>query len=202
MTKFDYIVLALLVISALVGFARGAVREVVALLALIVGGAAALFGLPQALPVVARVVHTPWMATAIALAVLFLAAYIVMRLIGAVLVRRLRGSNVLGALDRTVGLMIGLARGFVFLGALHLMFIAATPEDLRPKWIVEAHTWPLARDMGRMLMKLAPKGADAAGQFRPSFERLVREPSRDRSATAEYDARRGGEADDLVEKSR
>ena len=202
MTNFDYIVLALLMISALVGFGRGAVRELVALLALIVGGAAALFGLPYALPAAGRVIHTPWLAAAVALVALFGSAYVAMRLIGAVLARRLRGSNVLGALDRTVGLIIGLARGFVFLGALYLMFIAATPEDLRPKWIVEARTWPLVRDMGRVLVSLTPKGVDAVERLGPAFERLVREPPRDRNATGEYDARRGGEADDLVEKTR
>jgi len=125
-----------------------------------------------------------------------------MRLVGAVLVKRIKGTNVLGALDRLVGLLIGVARGFVVLGALYLMFIAATPEDLRPKWITKARTWPLAQDMGRLLAGLAPQGKAAAVRLGPALERVTSDRSRDRSTTGEYEARRGGEADDLVEMTR
>lgn len=202
MTKFDYIVLGLLLISALVGFARGAAREVVAVAALLGGAAAAIFGLRYAEPYAARLLHSHWFAVGAALLALFLAAYIVVRLIGAALVRRLHGANVLGALDRTVGLLIGLVRGLVVLGALKLMFVAATPADLQPRWITHARTWPLAADMGRVIEGLAPKGLDAAERLRPSLEHAVYQPSRDRTATGGYDARQRGEVDDLVEKSR
>lgn len=202
MTKFDYIVLGLLLISAIVGFARGAAREVVAVAALLGGAAAALFGLHYARPIADRLIHSHWFALAAALLLLFLAGYIAVRLIGAALVRHVHGTNVLGALDRTAGLLIGLVRGLVVLGALKLMFVAATPVDLQPRWITQARTWPLAADMGRLLESLAPKGLNAADRLKPAFEQAVREPSRDRTATEGYDARQRGEVDDLVEKSR
>lgn len=201
-TTFDYIVLGLLLISALVGFARGAARELVAMVALLGAAAAAVFGLRHAAPIAERLIHTHWLATAAALLVVFVLTYIAVRLGGAALVRRIHGTNVLGALDRTVGLLIGLVRGLVVLGALYLMFNAATPADLRPKWITQARTWPLAGNMGRFLESLAPQGLDVAGRLKPAFERAVREPSRDKSATEGYDARQRGEVDELVEKSR
>jgi len=201
-TKFDYIVLALLAISALVGFARGAVRELAAMLAVLAGALAALFGLPYVLPLAARMIRPDWLAAVAVIGLLFGAAYIAVRLVGAHLVRRVRNANVLGALDRTIGLLIGVARGVIVLGALYLMFIAATPEDLRPAWIVKARSWPLARDTGRALAGLAPHGLDVADRVGPAFARIVREPSGDRSATGEYDPRERGEADDPVEKSR
>jgi membrane protein required for colicin V production len=201
-TNFDYIVLALLLLSALVGFGRGAAREVIAVLALLGGAAAAIFGLRYAAPWVERLVHPHWLALAATLVLLFVAAYIAVRLVGAGLARRIHGTNVLGALDRTVGLLIGLVRGLVILGALYLMFISATPADLQPKWITGARTWPLAANMGRLLQSLVPQGLDVAGRLRPAFERAVHEPLRDRSTTEGYDARQRGEVDDLVEKSR
>jgi membrane protein required for colicin V production len=201
-TKFDYIVLGLLLISALVGFARGAAREVVAVAALLGGAATAIFGLHFATPIADRLIHSHWFALAAALLLLFLAGYIAVRLIGAALVRHVHGTNVLGALDRTAGLLIGLVRGLVVLGALKLMFVAATPVDLQPSWITQSHTWPLAANMGRMLESLAPKGLNVAERLKPAFERAVGEPSRDRTATEGYDARQRGEVDDLVEKSR
>ena len=202
MTKFDYIVLALLLLSALVGFGRGAAREIVAVVALLAGAAAAVFALRPAAPIAARLVHPHWLALAATLIVVFAAVYIALRLVGAGLVRRIHGTNVLGALDRTIGLLIGLVRGLVVLGALYLMFVAATPVDLQPKWITGARTWPLAANMGRLLQALVPKGLDVAGRLKPAFERAVREAPGDRSTTEGYDARQRGEVDDLVEKSR
>jgi membrane protein required for colicin V production len=201
-TKFDYIVLGLLLISAVVGFARGAAREVVAVAALLGGAAAAIFGLRYVTPIADHLIHSHWLALAAALLVLFLAGYIALRLIGAALVRHVHGTNVLGALDRTAGLLIGLVRGLVVLGALKLMFVAATPVDLQPKWITHARTWPLAANMGRLLESLAPKGLNVAERLKPAFERAMHDPSRDRTATEGYDARQRGEVDDLVEKSR
>ena len=89
-------------------------------------------------------------------------------------------------------------RGLIVLGVLFLMFNAATPEDLRPKWITGAQTWPLATNMGRVLDELAPKGRDVAGRLKPAFDRAV---SGDRTATDAYEAREPS-APDHPERSR
>jgi membrane protein required for colicin V production len=202
-TKLDYIVFVLLALSAVVGFARGAVREIAAMVALVAAAVAALLGLKFVKPVVAHVIHTPWMASVCALIVVFGLVYVALRLAGAALAERIHSAQVLGALDRTVGLLIGFIRGLVVLGALYLMFNAATPEDLRPRWIVQARSWPIARDMGGLLERLAPKGLDLAGRLKPSFARVVQGgAARDRTTTEGYDARQRREIDDLVERSR
>jgi membrane protein required for colicin V production len=201
-TKLDYIVFGLLLISAVVGFARGAAREVAAMVALLGAAAAAVFGLKYATHAAAHVVHPHWLAAATAAVLIFAVVYVALRLVGAGVARSIHGTDVLGALDRTVGLAIGLVRGLVVLGALYLMFNAATPLDIRPRWITGARTWPLAADMGRLIEALAPKGLDAAGRLKPVFVRAVSEPSGDRSTTEGYDARERGRIDDLVEKSR
>ncbi|RAK61283.1 CvpA family protein [Phenylobacterium hankyongense] len=202
MTQFDFIVLALLLISAAVGFGRGAAREIAAMLALVVAAALAIFGLPFSAPIARRFMHPDWLGTIAALVVVFGVTYLLLRLIGAGVARRIQQTDVLGALDRTVGLLIGLVRGLVVLGALNLMFNAATPPDLQPRWILHARTWPLAQNMGHMLQALAPKGLDIAGRLKPAFDRAVRDSSGDRRATDGYDARQRGDIDDLVEKSR
>lgn len=202
MTQFDFIVLGLLAISAVVGFARGAAREIAALAALVLAAAAAIFGLPLFAPVARSIVQPDWLGTVAGLIVVFTVIYVALRLIGAGIARRVQETNVLGALDRTVGLLIGLARGLVVLGALNLMFNAATPKDLQPRWIVGSTTWPLAQNMGRFLTSLAPQGLDLADRLRPALDRAVQDGSRDRTAADGYEARQRGELDELVEKSR
>jgi membrane protein required for colicin V production len=201
-TQFDFIVLGLLLISAAVGFARGAAREVAALVALVGAAAVAVFGLPLYAPVARDLVQPDWMGTTVGLIVVFGVTYVALRLIGAGVARRVQETDVLGALDRTVGLLIGLIRGLVVLGALNLMFNAATPKDLQPRWIVGATTWPLAQNMGRLLTALAPQGLDIAERLRPAFDRAVQDGTRDRTTTDGYEARQRGELDILVEKSR
>ncbi|WP_374471456.1 CvpA family protein [Phenylobacterium sp.] len=196
MTNFDFIVLALLAISAAVGFARGAAREIAALFALVAAAFLAIFGLPLFAPLVREVVRPDWLGTVAALILVFGTAYIALRLIGAGVARKIQQTDLLGALDRSVGLAIGLARGLLVLGALFLMFNAATPPDLQPRWITEARTWPLARNMGNLLKALAPQGLDLAGKLAPAFGKALSDGTGDRNVTDGYEApQRGGEAE-------
>jgi membrane protein required for colicin V production len=201
-TQFDFIVLGLLLISAAVGFARGAAREIAAMVALVAAAAVAVFGLPLFGPMARNLVRPDWLGTAVGLLVVFGVTYVALRLIGAGVARRVQETDVLGALDRTMGLLIGLIRGLVVLGALNLMFNAATPKDLQPRWIVGSTTWPLAQNMGRLLTALAPRGLDVASRLRPAFDRAVQDGSRDRTTTDGYEARQRDRLDELVEKSR
>ncbi|MCR5880283.1 CvpA family protein [Phenylobacterium sp. J367] len=195
-TQFDLIVLTLLAISAAVGFARGATREVAALIALVVASLIAIFGLPLFAPMVREVVRPGWLGTVAALILVFLVAYVALRLIGAGVARRIQRTDLLGVLDRSVGLLIGLGRGLLVMGALYLMFHAATPQDLQPRWITEARTWPLARSMGNLISALAPRGLDMAGQLAPAFGKALSDGTGDRNVTDGYEApQRGGEAE-------
>jgi len=194
-TQFDFLVLGLLAISAAVGFARGAVREVFALAALVVAAGLAIFGLPVFGPIFRGVVQPGWLGTIAALVVVFGVAFIALRLIGAGIARHVQNTQMLGFLDRSLGLLIGLGRGLIVLGALYLMFNAATPEDLRPKWITGARTWPIASNMGRLIETLAPQGLDVAGRLKPAFDRAVGEGSGDRSTTDGYEAREPTDSD-------
>jgi membrane protein required for colicin V production len=158
--------------------------------------------LPVFSPLVRHVVHPDWLGAVATLVLVFLVTYILLRLVGGAFARQIQQSNLIGTLDRSIGLAIGLARGLIVLGALNLMFNAATPKDLQPHWITGATTWPLAQNMGRLLTALAPSGLDIAGRLKPALDRAVGDALGDRTKTDGYDARQRGEIDDLVEKSR
>ena len=202
MTQFDLIVAVLLLISAGVGFARGAIREVAAMVALLAAGVLAVYGLPHTAPLAQHFIHTRWLAACAALLAVFLVVYAGLRLMGAVVARQVQKTQMLGTLDRTVGLGIGVVRGLVVLGGLYLMFNAATPADLRPRWITGSASWPLAARIGQAITTLAPKGLDLAGRLKPAFSRAVKAGSGDSDGASGYDARDRGGIDDLVEKSR
>src|ERR1700757_2835271 len=105
MLAFDWAAGGLLPASAAVWLARGAHR-----------------GDPPFHPLT----HPAGLASPAGMAVVFLAAYIVLRLIGGFLTRGVRESGLSG-LDRVLGLTLGLGRGLVALGAFALLLGAFVP---------------------------------------------------------------------------
>ena len=141
MNLFDLVAGSTLVISALIGFSRGAVLEVVALFAFTAAATLSVYLLPFPAPVALRTVHPLWAANA------FLIAYVGFRLLGSNLSRAVRSQSTLGQLDRTVGLAFGVVRALVVLGVIYLVFSAA-PFGWPPELITQARLYPLARRTG------------------------------------------------------
>ena len=157
MNLFDLVAGLVLVVSALIGFTRGAVLEVVTLFAFTVAAALSVYLLPFTASIARQNVHPPWAANAVAIALAFLIAYIGLRLLGANLSRAIRSQSTLGSLDRTVGLAFGVVRALVVLGVVYLVF-NATPFGQPPPLLTSARLYPLARGAGLTLASVAPGG--------------------------------------------
>jgi len=181
-TLFDVIALIVLVISGLVGFSRGAVRELVTVLAFGIAALASVFMLPLAGPLARQTVHPDWAANALAVVVVFVIVYIVFRLAGGWVTARLHSQAALGTLDRMIGLGFGVIRALIFLGVFYLVFNAATPPELTPRWIANARLLPIAKASAGAIETLAPKGMKAAGRFGPALERATEPAANDVNA--------------------
>ncbi|HEX2558713.1 CvpA family protein [Phenylobacterium sp.] len=201
MTLFDVIALAVLAVSAIVGFARGGVREMINVVSLIVSALVAVFGLRVSGPILRGMMDPDWTGNVAAVVIVFVGAYIALRVGGAFLARRLHATQALGALDRAVGTGFGLLRALVVLGAFALVFNAATPPERVPQWISGAALYPLTAAAGEVLKAFAPKGLDMAGQLKPALEDAVRDGSRD-PADGGYDAKARKGLEDVLEKTR
>ncbi|MBA4792846.1 CvpA family protein [Phenylobacterium sp.] len=202
MTLFDVIALALLAVSAGVGFFRGAVREMATVLALLVAAAAALWGLRFSGPVAREIMDPAWAANVAAVVVVFTVVYIVLRLLGGGLANKVQATDVLGFLDRLIGAGFGLLRSLVVLGAFSLALNAATPPERMPTWITGAALYPLTRAAGEVLKTFAPKGFDVADRLRPAISDAVRDGAGDPPSEEGYDERARDHIDELVEQSR
>ncbi len=198
LTLFDIIALALLAISGGVGFYRGGVREMVNVLALIAAALVAVFALPVFGPFGRQLVQPAWAGNAAAAIVTFLVIYISVRVLGGELARRIQATEVLGLLDRSIGLGFGLIRALIVLGAFNLAFNAATPSERIPRWMSGAALYPLTTTAAKVLKTFAPKGLDMADKLKPAIADAVQDSNRAQG----YDARDRGGIDDLVEKSR
>ena len=161
MTVFDIVLLLIVLVSALVGYARGAIKEVVTLFAFTLAALAAVFALPVTGGLFRGFVHPAWAGNAVAVLVVFVAAYVAIRVVAGALTKRVHAST-LGGLDRSAGAAFGVARALVLAGAFALVFGAVTPADSAPRWITGGFTWPVARASSHALSVFAPGGMKLA----------------------------------------
>ena len=175
MTLFDLIAAVIILISGVIGFARGAVREMITVVAFILAAAGAVALLPWTGPAARHLIHPGWAAGAVAVVAVFLVIYIVLRVLGSMIVSRLHMQPVLGTADRTIGVGFGIVRALIFLGLFYLVFNAATPREWTPKWISGARLYPVAAMSAGVIKSFAPKGMRAAGKFSPMLQDAVQE---------------------------
>ncbi len=164
MTLFDVVAGLVVLVSALVGLSRGFVREVVSLFAFSLAAALAVFLLPLTAPIARHMIHPNWAANAAAVIVIFVIAYVALRVLGASVSAALKRQSTLGALDRGVGLGFGLGRALVLLGMFYLVF-SAVPSGLAPRWVSTSRLYPLSRASGQTIASVAPSGLKAMGGF-------------------------------------
>ena len=152
MSTFDYMLMGVLLLSAVLGVVRGLIREALSLV--IWAGAlwcAARFG-PQAARLFERVLDNPlWQLWAGRLA-LFVAVLFVGSLVAWLVSYFVRRSVITGT-DRILGMLFGLARGIVLAGlltlALDLGGFSAEP------WWQESKLLPYAAAVGAELRDVA-----------------------------------------------
>jgi membrane protein required for colicin V production len=169
----DLIVALVLIVSCIVGLARGAVRELVSVLAFVFAIIVAVAVLRFTLPVTYKAVHIVWLAEALALLIVFIAAFIVLKVLGGGLTRQVRNTPIVGPADRVIGLGFGLIRGLITVGLLNLLLTVATPEDRRPDWVTNAKLYPVTAASAAMLRAVAPKGFAVAHQFTHKLGKAV-----------------------------
>lgn len=202
MTQFDIFAGLIILVSALIGFIRGATKEVVTAVSFIAAVAISALLLRYTGPMTRHIVHTGWVAVVLALVIVFLIAYIALRLLGGRLAKGIHEREGFGAIDRTLGVGIGLIRALVVLGVFSLVYTTATPQARRPKWIEHAALYPLSAESGKVLMAFAPKTETAAGKIAPAIEKAVRDGTEATTKGKGYSDNELKSVDDLVEKVR
>jgi membrane protein required for colicin V production len=172
MTTFDYVAGALLLISGVIGWARGFTREVITVIALILSVALALYAVRFTGPIARHLLHPAWLANTLAILAVFILVYVCIRVVGAAVTSRVR-ETVLSGPDRLLGFGVGLARGVAVLGAFALFIHLATPPQRVPAWFAKAKLYPVANLSGSALRGLAPRGFALARTMEPRLQNAI-----------------------------
>ena len=137
----DVALLAVAACSGLWGFLRGMVREVLGLAAWVGAGVTAAWFYPDAQGLVRKTISNPDVADPVAFGGVFLVVLIAFSLAARILAGAVRRS-VLGGLDRTLGLLYGLARGAVLAIIAYIVVGTVEPVGHWPDPVLEARLMP------------------------------------------------------------
>jgi membrane protein required for colicin V production len=169
----DAIAFAVLFVSAVLGLMRGFVAEVMGIGAWVGAAVIALWGGPELEPRMLDWTGNADLAGPLAYAAVFVGALVLLSVLSGLVGGVVRGS-VLGGIDRTLGLVFGLARG----GALVVIAYIAAGLLVMPE------RWPEPVLQARVLPYAYAGAAWLAGTIPPHYRPMVPEPPTGREARA------------------
>jgi membrane protein required for colicin V production len=141
MTWFDYAVLVVLAVSALIGIWRGLVREIFALGGWIAAFLAAMLFADEAAALLPAGSATPFVRAVFAGAVIFVVVLIAFGIAGLLLAKVFRLAG-LGLADRTLGGVFGFARG-ALISLIVVLAAGLTSLPREPFWREATLSGPL-----------------------------------------------------------
>src|SRR5271154_1704231 len=156
----DLGVLGVVFVSALLSMMRGFTREVLAIGSWAAAAAAAYYFHPYLLPYLSPYIHKDIVAQAVAAAIVFFATLIVVSLITVRLSDAILDSKI-GALDRSLGFLFGVARGFLLAVVAFAIFNWLVAEKQQPQWVRSAKTRPVLTDTADKIVAMLPEDAAA-----------------------------------------
>ncbi len=175
----DTLVLVVLLISAVIAFLRGFIREVLTIAGVLGGSAAAYIGGPVFVPTMHGwlgveadvepeklfgMLPYDLLGTALAYGLIFVVVVLVLSVISHFLAEGARSLG-LGAIDRTLGFIFGLARGIVLLGLLYLPVHLFIEQEAKDQWFEGSRTHFYIAKVSDSLSGFLPEDAkDKAGE--------------------------------------
>jgi membrane protein required for colicin V production len=162
MTGFDIVILLVVAVSALLAFARGFVREALSMAAMFIAVLAVLWGFPMLRMPMRDMIETGWIADSATVGIIFILVYVSVRVATGRIHEWIHDSEPLGILDRTAGLLFGVARGFALMAVAALVVTSVAPPSMLPESLRKAKFYPAVMITADALKHLAPQAGQAA----------------------------------------
>jgi membrane protein required for colicin V production len=154
-TLLDIILLSVMLISGLLAMIRGFMREVLSIAAWIAAAAATLYFYKQLMPFAESYFNNQYVAAGVVIGGLFLGTLLIVSIITVRVSDMILDSRI-GALDRTLGFLFGLARGLVIVVVAYLFFDWLVPQKSQPTWVTGAKSQVVLKNTGDWLKSMLP----------------------------------------------
>jgi membrane protein required for colicin V production len=154
-TILDLVLLGVMLISGLLALVRGFMREILSIAAWGAAALATLYAYQKLLPTAKAYFNNDTVATAVTVAGVFIGTLIVVSIITTRVSDMILDSRI-GALDRTLGFLFGLARGLLIVVVAYQFFIWLVPDKQQPDWVRGAKSRTMLDSTGEWLKGLLP----------------------------------------------
>jgi membrane protein required for colicin V production len=153
-TFLDLLVIAVILLSALLGAGRGLLRVILAAVACAIAQFATGFFL-----LATGLIQSITVSSAVTSMILFVGV-LIMCLLFAGQISHLIFANQVGIIDRILGFFLGLPRGLLFAVLCYLFFSWLVPDQDQPAWVRGASTLVILQETGEWLMSHTPHAAN------------------------------------------
>ena len=157
----DIFLIVVMLISGLLAMVRGFMREVLSIVAWVAAAGAAVYLFPRLLPLATQYLGgwNEWVVKGIVVGGVFLGTLIIVSIFTVRLSDKILDSRI-GALDRSLGFLFGLARGLVIVVVAFVFFNWLVPQKSQPEAIKNARSRVVLQGTGDWLESLLPENLD------------------------------------------
>jgi membrane protein required for colicin V production len=159
-TLLDIVLIVVMLISGLLAMVRGFMREVLSIIAWVLAAGATLYSYAKLLPLAKQYFNNDIVATVAVIGGVFLMTLLVVSVLTVRLSDMVLDSRV-GALDRTLGFLFGLARGLVIVVVAFMFFTWLVPDRSQPEWVKSAKSRVVLTGTGQWLMSMLPEDPES-----------------------------------------
>src|ERR1700730_2783457 len=154
-TILDLVLLAVMLISGLLAMVRGFMREILSIAAWGTAAVTTLYAFSKLLPTAKTYFNNDTVATVVVVAGVFVGTLILVSIVTVRISDMILDSRI-GALDRTLGFLFGLARGLLIVGVAYQFFIWLVPDKQQPDWVRMAKSRTMLNSTGEWIKSLLP----------------------------------------------
>ena len=158
-TWLDFLLLGVMLVSGLLAMIRGFMREILSITAWAAAAIATLLLYNKLLPIAKANISSDIIATIAVIAGVFLVTLLVVSIITVRISDMILDSRI-GALDRTLGFLFGLARGLIIVVVAFLFFAWLVPANKQPDGVRNAKSRVVLENTGEWLQALLPQDMD------------------------------------------
>jgi membrane protein required for colicin V production len=159
-TLLDIGLILVMLISGLLAMVRGFMREVLSIAAWVLAAGATLYSYAKLLPYAKQYFNNDVVATVAVVGGVFLVTLIVVSIFTVRISDMVLDSRV-GALDRTLGFLFGLARGLVIVVVAFMFFTWLVPDRSQPEWVKSAKSRVVLSGTGQWLISMLPEDPES-----------------------------------------
>lgn len=159
-TLLDIVLIVVMLVSGLLAMVRGFMREVLSIIAWVLAAVATLYSYAKLLPYAKQYFNNDVVAAVAVIGGVFLVTLLVVSILTVRISDMVLDSRV-GALDRTLGFLFGLARGLVIVVVAFLFFTWLVPDRSQPEWVKSAKSRVVLTGTGQWLMSMLPEDPES-----------------------------------------